>query len=206
LNKENQSGSKELTYKDLLKRISEKYKDRYPNPMLVPKIHAVTINCSVGQPGDPLERARKILEDLFGKKPLLIRAKKTIKPFGIHKRMPMGWKITLRGEEAFRFLKKAFTVLDNVISEQSIDDEGNFAFGIAEHIRIPGTKYIPELGTIGFDVIVSMERAGYRVKRRRLRRRKIPKKHRLNKEDTKIFLQEMGIEIVKGPIEKEVFF
>lgn len=174
--------------------------------MLVPRIHAVTINCSIGQAGDPLERARRILEDLVGKKPLLIRAKKTIKPFGIHKKMPMGWKITLRGEEAFQFLKKAFTVVDNVISDESIDEEGNFAFGVPEHIRIPGTKYVPELGVIGFDVIVTMERAGYRIKRRRLRRTKVPRKHRLTKEDTKLFLQEMGVEVIKGPIEKEEFY
>jgi large subunit ribosomal protein L5 len=119
--------------------------------------------------------------------------------------MPMGWKITLRGEPAFEFLKKTFMAIDNTISDLSIDEEGNFAFGIDEHIKIPGTRYVPELGTIGFDVIVAMERAGYRVKRRRLRRGKIPKKHRLTKEDTILFLREMGIEVVKGRIIKEYF-
>ncbi|MGQ4892564.1 MAG: 50S ribosomal protein L5 [Candidatus Njordarchaeia archaeon] len=202
---ESQLESKSLTYKDLLKKLREKYPDRYSNPMLLPKIKSVVINCSVGQAGDPLEKARKILEELTNRKPKLIRAKKTIRPFGIHKKMPMGWKITLRGEEAFEFLKKAFAAIDNTISELNIDEEGNFAFGITEHIKIPGTKYEPELGTIGFDVIVAMERAGYRVKRRRLRRTKVPKKHRLTKEDVILFLKEMGIEVVKGRIEKEFF-
>lgn len=188
-----------------MKKLREKYPDRYSNPMLLPKIKSVVINCSVGQAGDPLEKARKILEELTNRKPKLIRAKKTIRPFGIHKKMPMGWKITLRGEEAFEFLKKAFAAIDNTISELNIDEEGNFAFGITEHIKIPGTKYEPELGTIGFDVIVAMERAGYRVKRRRLRRTKVPKKHRLTKEDVILFLKEMGIEVVKGRIEKEFF-
>ena len=204
MQREGQSVSK-IKYKELLENLRKKYPERYTNPMLVPRIHAVVINCSVGQPGDPLEKARKILESLTNREPKLVRAKKTIRPFGIHKRMPMGWKITLRGEEAFEFLKKAFIAADNVISEQSIDEEGNFAFGITEHIRIPGTKYDPELGTIGFDVIVAMERPGYRVKRRRLRRAKIPRRHRLTKEDTKLFLQEMGIEVIKGRVEKEFF-
>lgn len=204
MQKESQSVSK-ITYKEVLENLRKKYPDRYKNPMLLPRIHAVVINCSVGQPGDPLEKARKILESLTNRKPKLVRAKKTIRPFGIHKRMPMGWKITLRGEEAFEFLKRAFVAVDNVISELSIDEEGNFAFGLTEHIRIPGTKYDPELGTIGFDVIVAMERAGYRVKRRRLRRAKIPKRHRLTKEDTKLFLQEMGIEVIKGRVEREFF-
>lgn len=185
------------------KRLMEKYPERYTNPMLVPRIHAVVINCSVGQAGEPLEKARKILEDLTKRKPMLIRAKKTIKPFGIHKKMPMGWKITLRGEEAYQFLKRAFAAIDNMISELSIDEEGNFSFGIDEHIKIPGTKYDPELGTIGFDVNVSMERPGYRIKRRRLRRTKVPRRHRLTREDTILFLKELGIEVVKGRIEKE---
>lgn len=201
---ESQSESDPLS-KKIQNALKEKYPEKYPNPMLVPRIHSVVINCSVGQAGDPLEKARKILEQITKRKPKLIRAKKTIRPFGIHKRMPMGWKITLRGEDAYQFLKRAFVAIDNTISELSIDEEGNFSFGIDEHIKIPGTKYDPELGTIGFDVNVSMERPGYRVKRRRLRKTKVPRRHRLTKEDTILFLKELGIEVVKGRIEKEFF-
>jgi|GEM_PF-598040 len=185
--------------KEVIQRLLEKYPDRYPNPMLVPRIHSVVINCSVGQSGDPLEKAKKILEELTGRKPKLVRAKKTIKPFGIHKNQPIGWVITLRGEEAFNFLKRVLAVYDYTVWESSIDKYGNFAFGIDEHIKIPGVRYDPELGTTGFDVCVSMERAGYRVKRRRLRRAKIPEKHRVKREDTILFLEEMGIKVEKGP-------
>jgi len=186
------------TMQEVIKKLMEKYPDRYHNPMLVPRIHSVVINCSVGQSGDPLEKAGTILKQLTGHKPKLIRAKKTIKPFGIHKRQPMGWKITLRGEEAYQFLKRVLAVYEYTVWEGSIDNNGNFSFGIDEHIKIPGVKYQPELGTIGFDVNVTMERPGYRVKRRRLRQTKIPRRHRLTKEDTILFLKEMGVKIAKG--------
>ncbi len=188
---------------EVIQRLLKKYPDKYHNPMLVPRIHSVVINCSVGQSGEPLEKAKKILESLTERKPLLLRAKKTIKPFGIHKKQPIGWKVTLRGEEAFEFLKRVLAVYEYTVWEASIDEYGNFSFGIDEHIKIPGVRYDPELGTIGFDICVTMERAGYRVKRRRLRQTRIPRKHMLTKEDTILFLQEMGIKVAKGRKPKE---
>mgnify|MGYP000350735070 CR=1 FL=1 len=192
------------TMQQVLENLLQKYPDKYTNPMLVPKIHSVVINCSVGQSGDPLEKAKKILQQLTGKQPKLLRAKKTIKPFGIHKKQPIGWKVTLRGEDAYQFLKRVLAVYEYTVWEDSIDELGNFSLGIDEHIKIPGVRYDPELGTIGFDVCVTMERAGYRVKRRRLRPSKIPKKHLLSREDTILFLKEMGIKVAKGRKPKEL--
>ena len=186
------------TMEEVMKRLMEKYPERYHNPMLVPRIHSVVINCSVGQSGEPLEKASKILQQITNRKPKLLKAKKTIKPFGIHKKQPIGWKITLRGKDAYEFLKRVLAVYEYTVWEDSIDEHGNFSFGIDEHIKIPGVRYQPELGTIGFDVNVTMERPGYRVKRRRLRPAKIPSKHRLTREDTILFLKEMGIKISKG--------
>ncbi len=188
----------EETMRDVVEKLLKEHPDKYPNPTLVPRIHSVVINCSVGQSGDPLEKARVILEELTGRKPLLLRAKKTIKPFGIHKKQAIGWKITLRGEEAYQFLKRVLAVYEYTVWEDSIDPNGNFSFGIDEHIKIPGVRYKPELGTIGFDVNVTMERMGYRVKRRRLRPAKIPTRHRLTREDTILFLRAMGVKVAKG--------
>jgi len=188
----------EETMQNVIEKLLKDHPDRYPNLTIVPRIHSVVINCSVGQSGDPLEKARIILEELTGRKPLLLRAKKTIKPFGIHKKQAIGWKITLRGETAYQFLKRVLAVYEYTVWEDSIDPNGNFSFGIDEHIKIPGVKYKPELGTIGFDVNVAMERMGYRVKRRRLRPAKIPTRHRLTKEDTILFLKAMGVKVAKG--------
>jgi len=168
------------------------------NPMLKPKIEKVVVNCSVGKSGEPLEKAMKILEELTGQKPCFRRAKKTIRDFGIRRKEPIACLVTLRGERAMEFLKRAFEAVDNKIPASSFDMFGNFSFGISEHIDIPGTRYSPELGIIGMDVCVSLCRPGYRVKYRRRARSKIGSKHKLTAEEAMAFIAEtFGVEITE---------
>jgi len=171
-------------------------KKRYDNPMLKPRIEKVVINCSVGRSGEPLERAMKILEELTGQKPCVRRAKKTIRDFGIRRKEPMACVVTLRGEKARSFLSRALQAVDNRISKSSFDEYGNFSFGIKEHIEIPGTKYSPDLGIIGMDVAVVMERPGYRVKRRRRSKSKVGSEHLLSPDEVISFIkEEFNVEI-----------
>ncbi|KYH41143.1 MAG: 50S ribosomal protein L5, large subunit ribosomal protein L5 [Candidatus Bathyarchaeota archaeon B26-2] len=167
------------------------------NPMLRPKIEKVVVNVSVGKSGEPLEKASKILEELTGQRPCRRRAKKTIRDFGIRRGEPTACVVTLRGGRAEEFLKKAFQAVDSRIQSRSFDELGNFAFGIKEHIEIPGTRYKPELGIIGMDVCVSMEKPGYRVKKRRRVKSKIGSSHLLTREESILFVQErFGVEVV----------
>ena len=191
------------TLEAVIKALLKKHKNKYPNPNLVPKLEKITINYSGGPDQTKLERARKILEDIFGRKAALVRAKKTIHTWGIRRGRSHGWKITFRGEEAYQWLKRLLKVVDYTVYENQIDPYGNFSFGVREHIDIPGVKYIPELGTIGFDVTVTFYRNGYRVSRRRLRKSKIPLRHRLTREDTILFLKEMGVTVKPGTKPKE---
>jgi len=166
------------------------------NPMLKPRIEKVVVNVSVGKSGEPLENASKILEELTGQKPCRRKAKKTIRDFGIRRGEPIACLVTLRGERAKEFLRKAFQAVENKISSRSFDELGNFSFGIKEHIEIPGTKYKPELGIIGMDVCVSIEKPGYRIKRRRRVRSKIGSSHLLTPEESILFLkEEFGVEV-----------
>ena len=166
------------------------------NPMLRPKLEKVTVNMSIGKSGEPLEKASKILEQLTGQKPCKRKAKKTIRDFGIRKGEPISCLVTLRGEKARVFLSKAFRAVDNKISKGSFDLYGNFSFGIKEHIDIPGTKYMPELGIFGMDVCVSLGRAGYRVKRRHHAKSKVGLDHILTPEEGMLFAKdELGVEI-----------
>lgn len=183
---------------DVIDNIKNKYKDKYPNPSLIPRLEKVVINYSAGPDTAKLERARKILEDIFKRKLAQVRARKTVHAWGVRRGRFHGWKLTLRGEEAYQWLKKLLKVVDYTLYEDQIDEYGNFSFGVKEHIDIPGVKYIPELGTIGFDVCVSFYRNGYRVARRRLRKSKIPHRHRVKKEDAIIFLKEMGVIVKPG--------
>lgn len=164
--------------------------------MIMPRIEKVTVNMSVGKSGEPLEKAAKILEELTQQRPCKRKAKQTIRDFGIRKGEPIACLVTLRGEKAKDFLKKAFQALDNKLSNRCFDRYGNFSFGIKEHIEIPGTKYVPELGIHGMDVSVTLGRPGYRVKRRRHAKSKIGLDHLLTRDEATLFIkEEFGVEI-----------
>lgn len=164
--------------------------------MLKPRIEKVTVNMSVGKSGQPLEQAVKILQKLTDQQPSKRRAKKTIRDFGIRKGESMACIVTLRKEKAEEFLRKAFQAVENKLSKYSFDRQGNFSFGIKEHIDIPGTKYLPELGIHGMDISVALGRPGYRVKRRHRAKSKIGKDHLLTADEAILFIKdEFDVEI-----------
>lgn len=177
--------------------ISEEKVSKKTNPMEQVKIEKVIVHICIGSDWDRLQRAGKLLEKLTGQKPIFRRAKKTIKAFGISRKQPISVMVTLRGEKALNFLKKALKAVGNKIKRESFDDFGNFAFGIKEHLMIPGTEYDPEIGVFGMDVIVHLSKAGLRVKYRRYRRSKIGKNAIVKKEEAiKYVTKVLGVEVV----------
>jgi large subunit ribosomal protein L5 len=166
------------------------------NPMLKPRIEKVTVNMSVGQSGKPLEQAATILQQLTDQKPSRRQAKKTIREFGIRKGEAIACLVTLRNKKAEEFLRKALQAVENKLSRYCFDRQGNFSFGIKEHIDIPGTKYVPELGIHGMDISVSLGRAGYRVKHRHRAKSRIGKDHLLTADEAVQFIKdEFDVEI-----------
>ena len=159
-------------------------------PMRKPRVGALIINVSIGQSGQPLERAKTIIRQLTNREPVETIAKQTWRDFGIRKHQPIGCKVTLRGKDAEELLNRLFEAVDREISASSFDQFGNFAFGIREHIDIPGMKYDPDLGIIGMDVIVQMIRPGYRLRYRKIGKQKIPKKHKLTREESIAYVRE----------------
>jgi len=169
------------------------------NTMRTLRIEKVTVNIGVGKSGEPLEKAKKVLMQIADQKPCPRRARRTIKDWGVSKGEPIGCMVSLRREKAKGFLRRALEAVGNKLRESSFDDLGNVSFGIKEHIEIPGTKYIPELGIFGMDVNVTLERPGYRVKRRVLRRSKVGKGHLITKDEAKRFIIEnFGAQVVGG--------
>jgi len=165
-------------------------------PMLKPKIRKVTINMSVGQSGELLEKAGQVLGQLTDRKPVKRKAKQTIRDFGIRKGEPISCIVTLRKEKAVEFLTKALQAVDNKIAEKKFDNRGNFSFGIKVHIEIPGTRYMPKVGIFGMDISVSLGRAGYRVKERRRVRSTIGINHLLTPEEAMLFVKDtLAVEI-----------
>lgn len=161
------------------------------NPMLRPRIAKVTVNIGVGESGERLQKAARVLEMLTGQKPSVRRAKRTIRDFGIRKGEPIAVMVTLRREKAIEFLRKALQAVGNKLRASQFDEFGNVAFGIKEHITIPGVRYDPEIGVFGMDVVVTIERPGYRVARRRRARSRIPRRHRVTKEESMVLLHEL---------------
>jgi large subunit ribosomal protein L5 len=165
--------------------------------MLKPRIEKVVVNLNVGKSGEPLEKASKVLKELTNQNPVKMKAKKTIRDFGIRQGEPIACIVTLRKQKAIDFLKKVLPVVDNKISRSSFDKQGNFAFGIKEHIEIAGVKYDPDVGIFGMDICVSMSRPGYRVKNRRKEKARMGSKHVLTPEEAVLFVkQTLGVEVV----------
>ena len=167
------------------------------HPMLKPRIEKVVVNLNVGKSGEPLERANKVLKEITGQTPVKKKAKKTIRDFGIREGESIAVVVTLRKQKAIDFLKKVLPVIDSKISKSSFDLRGNFAFGLKEHIEIPGVKYDPEIGIFGMDVCVSVNRPGQRIKVRKKATKPIGHSHMLTTEESVIFIrQTLGVEIV----------
>ncbi len=175
---------------------AETPKHQATNPMLRIRIEKVVVNISVGKSGEPLEKAATVLEQLTGQKPCKRKARKTVRDFGVRKGESIACMVTLRKEKAKEFIKRALQAVENRISKESFDRFGNFSFGIKEHIDIPGTKYVPELGIHGMDISVALSRLGQRVKCRHRSKSRVGVKHRLTPEEAIEFVQdEFGIQV-----------
>jgi large subunit ribosomal protein L5 len=168
------------------------------NPMREIRLEKVTLNIGAGEAGPKLERAKKLLEKISGMKVIVTKTHKRT-TFGIAKNRPIGVKVTLRGERAKNFLINAFKANENKLKADCFDENGNFSFGIKEYIDLPNIRYDHEIGIMGFDVCVTLERKGYRIKRRRIKPKKIGKNHRISKEEAQEWVQkEFNVKIIKG--------
>ena len=118
--------------------------------------------------------------------------------FGVAKKKPIGVKVTLRGRSAHELLLNFLRSRDNKLLESMFDTSGNFSFGIAEYINIPGIKYDPDIGIMGMDVCVTLSRPGFRIAKRMIKPKKIGKKHRISKEEAIGWAEKtLKVEVVK---------
>ncbi|MEM1724896.1 MAG: 50S ribosomal protein L5 [Thermoplasmata archaeon] len=169
------------------------------NPTREVTIDKVVINIGVGEGGEKLERAKKVLEILTGRKPIQTIAKRTIRDFNIRKKQAIGTKVTLRNEEVEIFLKRALWVKNFKIPQYSFDSGGNLNFGIKDYTSFEGIKYDPEIGIFGMDISVNFKRkCGFRIERRVVNRKKLPKKERISREEAMEFIKKkFGVEILE---------
>jgi large subunit ribosomal protein L5 len=156
----------------------------------MPRIGKVVVNMGVGESGEILEKAESLLREVTQQKPIRTKAKKTNREFGIRKGEPIGVKVTLRRKKAQAFLDRALESAEKTLHERAFDDKGNFAFGVREHIDLPGVKYDPNVGIFGMDVAVTLERPGFRIKKRKKAQRPIHHHDYLSKEEAISFVKD----------------
>ncbi|CAM0496863.1 50S ribosomal protein L5 [Thermoanaerobacter kivui] len=156
----------------MMSRLREKYEKEvvpalmerfgYKNIMQVPKMEKIVINIGVGEAKEnpkALEAAVNDLTLIAGQKPVITRAKKSIANFKIRQGMPIGVKVTLRGERMYEFMDKLFNIaLPRVrdfkgVSPKSFDGRGNYALGIKEQLIFPEIDYDKIDKIRGMDII-----------------------------------------------------
>jgi len=178
--------------------LSKEYEENWKNPMKRPYLEKIVLNIGVGMGGEELEKAVTVLKTITNEKAIKTLSKTNVKEFNLRQGRPIGTKVTVRGKEAEKLLKRLLIVNNNKILRKSFDNYGNFGFGITEHITIPGIEYDNAIGIWGLDCVGRVVRPGMRVKIRRKRRANIPKHHYVPREETQYFLkQKFGVGIVQ---------
>ena len=108
------------------------------------------LNISVGESGDRLTRAAKVLEQLSGQTPVYSKARYTVRTFGIRRNEKIAVHVTVRGPKAEEIIERGLKVKEYELRKKNFSETGNFGFGISEHIDL-GIKYDPAIGIYGMD-------------------------------------------------------
>jgi len=153
------------------------------------RLEKVTLNIGAGKDQAQLEKGVLLLKNITGINPVKTFAKKRIPDWGIRPGLPIGCKLTLRKKNARELLIRLLDAVGNSLKKGQVDNEGNIAFGVPEYIDIPGVKYDPQIGVMGLEVCISLERSGFRIKRRSIKKKKIPRKHRITKEEAMEYIK-----------------
>ncbi len=137
------------TYKNTVyQALQEKF--HYENAMEVPKLTKITINMGLGEAKDNAKMLETAVEELAlisGQKPVITKARKSIANFKVRQGMPVGAKVTLRGDNMYDFADKFFNLaLPKVrdfkgVSNNSFDGRGNYSMGIKEQLIFPEIEY-----------------------------------------------------------------
>lgn len=149
----------------------------------------VTINICVGNDKEGMVKAEKLLVKLTGKTPVKNTAKRRLATWQIRPGLPIGYKVTLRGEDSSKFLQWILDSKGKKFNSKSIDNNNNFSMGFHEYLDLNGMKYDADIGIMGFELMVTFKRPGFRIKSRRLIASKIPKRHRVSKEEVIEFIK-----------------
>ncbi len=152
---------KEKFQNDITPALMSKF--NYSSVMEVPKLEKIVINMGIGDAvanSKALDTAVEELATITGQKPVVTKAKKSIAGFRLREGMPIGAKVTLRGERMYQFLDKLISVsLPRVrdfrgISKKSFDGRGNYTLGVKEQLIFPEIDYDKVSKVRGMDIVI----------------------------------------------------
>jgi large subunit ribosomal protein L5 len=135
----------------------------YKNDMEIPRLDKIVINMGVGEAAADSKKIHGAVTDLTlisGQKPLVIRSKKSIAAFKLRENIPIGCKVTLRGERMYEFLDRLITIaMPRIrdfrgVSDRSFDGNGNYAIGLKEQIIFPEIVLDKVDAIRGMDIII----------------------------------------------------
>lgn len=154
------------------------------------RIGKVTLNVGAGKDQARLEKGFILLKHITGVTPVKTFTNKRIPAWGIRPGLPIGCKVTLRHKMAYDLLPRLLDAKGKKLASRQFDKDGNIAFGIPEYIDIPLVKYDPQIGVIGLEVCITLERNGYRIKNRHNRQTRIPHRHRVSQVEALSFMKD----------------
>lgn len=154
------------------------------------RIEKLTLNIGAGKEQAVLEKGITLLKNITGLAPVKTITQKRIANWGLRPGLPVGCKITFRREQAKILAKRLLSAKNNLLSKNNFDDCGNVSFGIHEYIDIPDVKYDPKIGIMGLQASLTLQRPGFRIKRRKIMKRSVPKKHGIAREEAVQFMKD----------------
>merc|ERR1711935_240454 len=172
--------------------MGEKKKTKFDNSMREIRIEKLVLNLCTGESGDKLTKAAKVLEDLTDQKPVESRARYTVRTFAVKRNEKIAVHVTVRGDKAEELIKRGLKVKEFELRKRNFSDNGNFGFGIDEHIDL-GIKYDTNTGIFGMDFYVVLKRSGDRVAKRRRQSSRVGGFQKISKEEAKQwFIEKLG--------------
>jgi len=151
-----------VIFKDTI-RPAMKEEFSYKNDMQIPRLDKIVINMGVGEAVKDTKKVKQAAEELTliaGQKAVVTHAKKSIAGFRVREEMPLGCKVTLRGDKMYEFLDRLVTIaLPRVrdfrgVKPTSFDGRGNYAFGLKEQIVFPEINFDKVDEVLGMDIII----------------------------------------------------
>merc|ERR1712023_19460 len=152
------------------------------NEMRKVKCDKLVINIAVGESGDRLTKAVRVLQQLSDQTPVENVARYAVRTFGIRRNEKIACHVTVRGEKAMDLIERGLKITDYEISAKHFSDSGNSGFGVNEHIDL-GPKYDPQTGIYGMDFYCVLRRAGKRIAKKKQKRGRLGNFQRVTKED-----------------------